>query len=1403
MRKQTLLYAWLISVTLTGYLWAQAISLRDTPQGKVFGAERIAVRLDPVTGWPGDVLCDGEVVVQAAETDQCFDLKQEQNWVTGNGSKIRNIGIEQISPDTIKSRMRIDDWAVDGYVQLFPEQRMLRRWFEITWLGTTNTKIHAFWFQGGSLPLGASGSYFYPAAYPPRRTTAAELVATRKSSNGNSPYPLIAETGDGWSAIWMTDETPDYSDRGSCGVVESAASIRVTQLFNMQGHMRKGETQKIGDGWLWLQPNDAETALRRMPEWFRMVGQLPPADRPEWLKRVILYSFHPGGTIGSQCRDLGGFKPATELLAHIHQLGCNAIWLLPLEDKSIYWPRDYYQLQEGLGTPEDYKTLTARAHGLEMRVWQDCVPHGGSDKYPRALEHPEWLAQNEDGSTLHYWCFDFYWPEWIDYMSNVVSFYTREYNLDGFRIDACGGSKIPNWNPDIPYARASHSQAQGGFAMQQALRKAVKAVRPDGANLAEVGASVHGVVSDSTYDFKLCYQVLHDFRKLPASIFVPRLRRWLHEQQCSEVPDLVRMRHLESHDSLRSGLWYGAQPQRALMALITWIHGIPMVYHEMEDGNFERFREIFHIRNHVAELNSGSADYLSVQAPEGVFACLRTGALPKRNGPAWHDDYQWDTHPKGDCRASVVLVNLNGSVVQGPISVPATAMAEPLHGVSWARNLMTNEKLKISDGQMIVSLPPFGYTVLRFESKSLPKLAPSAEAKEYTGNAPPANEMRVKSSAGTLMLDSKTGFPSAWKTGWFKRSSLNMDLLLPQKMAQTGSRVPSHLISGEGFVEAHYVFEKATLKMRYTTHEDGVEVSAKWDGSVPDQAALLFKLPDAGRWFAHCAEGRFDSPFRVRHPECDGVISSIYHLAQGAATLWDSRLHPFGLNPDCAAVGAIRDNRRLAFSFNPEKLPATVKILDRVGDDHGMKVLIKWNEISAGIPSETDELKFVISSKITDNIGCAAGINDPQLRQVGGGWQFENRQLRVRLTRNGQVIGVWRKEGEGWQKVMHNGGIYTDKGFGGDKQYEQANDVEAFARIERKGSTLCLQFSGTLRGFHRFDKMAQPVRFYTAYTFDDGDDFGFSCAVKPEFRPTSDTTFLSMKFQTETTDTAILKDKTGILIEGACKKESGRYAQTAKSADPQRLPSNINLSYNGDKRIRFGDIQWFGTEPENVFMYCNDLHFAWMDGATKNDIPGKWRGFTCRISCGGADLRTSDNLPKPLISEVKKSLLRNGSFETADGARLRLLQAGTPWPHAPTDRGAWLLPVGAERVVEEGRKCMRVTGDGNSYRLIRQPLPRDAFIPGTTWRLSAEVKGQEIQKADQDWKTACLRWALQTEEGISYTTASLPWGDSDWHSISATVTLPTDLKNISVEAGMNGNQGTIWIDDVKVEKIKP
>lgn len=1391
---------WCLAVVFSAQ--AQDVPLRETPQGKLFGPEAFAVRLDAQTGWPRDVLCDGRTIVKAADTRQVFDLLQDTKWVTGDGSKIRGLGVERLGTDTLKSRMTVGDWSVDAFLQIFPEKRMLRRWFEITWQGAADTKVKGFWIQGGVLPIRGNGGYFCPVRYPPRRIGAQELVEGRKAYGRHG---LIGETGDGWSAVWRTDGLPAYADRSSVGAAEQAGQIRVTQSFEMRGRLRKGVTQKVGDAWLWLQPNDGETALRRMSEWFRLVGQVPPEDRPEWLKRVILYSFHPGGTIGSNCQDLGGFKAATAFLPHIADLGCNAIWLMPLEDQSIYCPRDYYKFQEGLGTPEAYKALTAKAHELGMRVWQDCVPHGGRNNCPRAQAHPEWLVQNEDGTTLPYWCFDFNWPAWVDYMANVASFYTREYGLDGFRIDAVGGSHIPNWNPAIPYARASLSQSQGGFAMQRAIRGAVRAVRPDGAILAEVGEDVFGATSDAVYDFDLCYSVLHNYRRDTPEVFVPRLRRWLHEQAYAEVPDLVRMRHIESHDSLRSGLWYGADAQRALVALTSWIHGIPLVYHEMEDGNDDAYRRIFHMRHAVAELNAGSTDYLSVTAPDGVFACLRTGQLPVTASTAWSDDYAWDTAPKGSERASIALVNLSGKPVRGTVSVPAAALPEALRDARWVRDLMRGEKIAVRQGVMDVSLPPFGYTVLRFGSMALPKLPAMRNVVAKDEGAVPSVSsvalLKIKAKSGTLLIDSATGLATAWQAGG-RVLAADMDLALPAELAQGATNGVCRQ-KEDGAVELTRRFGERVLTVRYEKAGDGVAVRAAWHGGVPTDAAILVSVPQAERWFACTAEGVFESPFRVRHPGFDGSVGSIYRLPQGTATVWDSLVHPFGLSAAAAQVGAERDGRRVAFGFAPEQFPAAVRILDRIGTVHGMRVALAWRSEEDGVARGGDVLVFSLRSEKTDTAVLQAGTGDARLTEAGGGWEYENAHYRARVSRSGVLMGLWRKEGTVWRQTVRQSRLYTDKGFEGDKDFAQENDVEACARIERCGEAVKLSFSGALRGFQRFDKMARPIRFYSAYVFGNGSAFRRTLAFDVTAGSAADVAFLSLITNTEGAERVAFADKAGAFLTGVRDDGKARFAQTAKSQEPGRLPCEIHiLDAAGDSVLSLDDVTWLGRKPANVFMHGTDLHLAWMDGKPDNGRVGQWSGVSMSVACA-KEAAVAAPEPLPLVRDGGSGLLRDGDFEKAGGAVVTLLRTGILLPQSEKgSRTAWQLPQGAKSVEADGNRYLTIEGDGQSYRLIRQVLAVEAFPMGSSWRLTARMKGVSVARGDAGWETACLRWAVQTSKRGEYFTASLPFGDSEWREVSVEMSVPTGVRGVSVEAGMNGNAGAVWIDDVRIEEIK-
>jgi hypothetical protein len=104
--------------------------------------------------------------------------------------------------------------------------------------------------------------------------------------------------------------------------------------------------------------------------------------------------------------------------------------------------------------------------------------------------------------------------------------------------------------------------------------------------------------------------------------------------------------------------------------------------------------------------------------------------------------------------------------------------------------------------------------------------------------------------------------------------------------------------------------------------------------------------------------------------------------------------------------------------------------------------------------------------------------------------------------------------------------------------------------------------------------------------------------------------------------------------------------------------------------------------------------------------------------------------------------------------------------------------------------------------LIHQTLATRALTPGTALRLTARMRGEEVQKGDVEWKTACLRWCVQTEGRTNYQTVSLPVGDSAWREYSVTVTLPQQFSSVAIEAGLNGNRGRVWIDDVRVTEEK-
>ena len=1355
-------------------LSSSAIALTPRLEGElqVVGDETLTIALDAHDGALREIWVAGRPIMREAAGQQPFDLQTMNGWLTGKLLQQPELQSIDSIDGGIAANLVCGPWEFRFEYLLQSERQLLRRRVSFTWRGNAETKFYGFWLRTPVTVLDGGDRWFTPGVWPPVMHRAEDREAGRRFGATGVPPSCIAQVDPKLSAIWINGERTPFSDRSSISITEHLGGIQVSQGFQCSGRIQVGQTQTVGDADLYFVPADAEAALHQIHDWMRWTGHLIPPDRPAWMSDALLYSFQPGGTIGSGWRDLGGFVPATATIDRIAELGCNSLWILPVEDRGPYHPRDYYAFMEGLGTGDEYRELVAKAHADGLHVLQDLVPHGGSNTYPRAIEHPEWLAQEEDGSTLSYWCFDFNWPAWQQYMAGVAKHYVHEYGVDGYRVDACSGSKIPNWNPSIPYGRASFAQLQGGLGMLQSIRDAVKSEKPEaGGLLAETGGSVYGTVSDAIYDFTACYTVFQDIRRRPVDEYVPLLRRWLHEQQYAEAKDLLRLRHLESHDSLRSAGWYGIAGQRAMFAMDAWSYGLPMVYHEMETGNRFAFQQILGARKALPELSRGTPDYLSVECPDEVFACLRTLG----------DD------------ASVALVNFAEKPVGGTVRIPLAALPAALRqGVKYT-DVLRGETgdARVTAGELRLNLKLSGleYTVLALRvAEPAPAVAKPA-AWPAAGPTPPGGPPVPGDFRGERYLtsiDPATGLPIWLRVGGtpvLDRADLALD---PATAAKAGR--PTITQDGaDTLVERP--FGEAKFTLRYHGTPDHLEIRGAWTGPEPEYCALVWPVNEAQRWSATCSEGRLDDTYDVRHLTTDGVIGSIYWRPQGTAVVFDSLLQPFSADGGQISVAAGR--APVSLSFPGTSLPARVQWLDRVGDDHRLTAVIALKDSDA----PADGLQ-----PLAIDVAPAGPAESPDstLRPVAGGWVYQNAHYRLELHRNGTIKRLVTPRGK---TILERQDLYTDHGYASERtRYGAENDVETAVRIVPDGKLVKVRFEGRLRGSYRFDKLSPPIAYRLDYTLGAGPSLRVSAAVKPDTAPRDDQAFLALIANLpDMTKVAFRED--GKTIVQADIDPVSRVAET-KAVDGTPTPDQVLLLGADGPLLQLSDLTCTSPTVPNIFAHHQQFFVAFQDGEAQRVGAGEWHGCDAVWTVG-------DNAPVPIGrapvygEATNAELLADPGFEGAAGAQPRLLQAKVNLPRAGAG-SAWSAPDGGRIVgqpVHSGGAAGEVVGQAESYRLWRQPLDLKEFPVGSRWRLSAWVKGQDIARGPIEWQTPSLRFAVTQDGKSTYISAPAVMGTFDWQQVSVEWTVPEGVSGLEIQVGQNGSTGTIWIDDLQLDRL--
>ena len=132
---------------------------------------------------------------------------------------------------------------------------------------------------------------------------------------------------------------------------------------------------------------------------------------------------------------------------------------------SPYSVRDYYAIDPSLGTKEDLHRLVTEAHRRQMKVIIDMVAnHTAWDSVMMA--HPEYYKKDKQGQITYPYdwndvaALDYSNPKLRRYMADVLIYWIKEFDLDGYRCDAAGEVPTSFWEdvrteldkvkPDIP-----------------------------------------------------------------------------------------------------------------------------------------------------------------------------------------------------------------------------------------------------------------------------------------------------------------------------------------------------------------------------------------------------------------------------------------------------------------------------------------------------------------------------------------------------------------------------------------------------------------------------------------------------------------------------------------------------------------------------------------------------------------------------------------------------------------------------------------------------------------------------------------------------------------------------------------------------------------------------------------
>jgi len=360
----------------------------------------------------------------------------------------------------------------------------------------------------------------------------------------------------------------------------------------------------------------------------------PVAD---WIKSAVIYEVNT-----RTFSETGDFRGIEKRLDYLKDLGVTVVWIMPIHPVgqakkkgsigSAYSVQDYYAINPSFGTKEDLRHLVNEAHQRGLKVIIDIVAnHTAWDSV--LMKHPEFYKKDPQGNIIPPN------PDWSDvagldyrssqlrsYMTEMLKYWLKDFDLDGFRCDVAGEVPTDFW---------------------ENARSELMKIKPDIIMIAEANKPellTKAFDLDYAWPFHSTITDVLENGLAAQNIII----NWQKERERYPT-GTIEMRFSDNHDEKRAIARFGERGTLAASALIFTMDGVPMLYNGMEIGDttesgapalFEKlqvfwqiaerrsnflpfYKQLIALRRTHPALQQGETEWVTNGAPERVLTFFR------------------------------------------------------------------------------------------------------------------------------------------------------------------------------------------------------------------------------------------------------------------------------------------------------------------------------------------------------------------------------------------------------------------------------------------------------------------------------------------------------------------------------------------------------------------------------------------------------------------------------------------------------------------------------------------------------------------------------------------------------------------------------------------------------------